>query len=286
MSSAEIAAAVVKSLEREEFRVLKAISELLETHESVTVDQIAAKSRMHVDKVKFGINRLNQVGLVIKTARGYSLVMAGLDALALKILVDRNIIVGMGTPVGVGKEADVFEVIRPDQSVCVIKFFRIGRISFRDVKRKRSFRQLHHWLLVNIEAAKREFIALKTLHGVGVKVPKPYAISKHAIVMQKINGTRLTYCDKLDDPERIFRAILENVRAARRAGLISADLSEYNVLYDGTNAWIIDWPQSVSVKHPNAGILLKRDIQNILKFFKRKYGLEYQIADALNYVRC
>jgi len=284
MSSAEVAARVVKVLEREEYKVLNALGELLRNHESVTAEQIAAKVHMHIDKVNFSLSKLNQLDLVVKNMRGYSLIMAGLDALALKMLVNQDIIIGMGNAIGMGKESDVFEVFTPEQKSLVIKFFRIGRISFRDVARKRSFEQLHHWLLVNIDAAKREFNALKKLHKIGVKVPQPYALAKHAIVMEKIAGVRLIQCDSLEDPKRILETILANVKLARKAGLISADLSEYNVLYDGNDAWIIDWPQSVGVNHPNADTLLKRDLQNLLKFFKRKYGLQYQINDAIQYV--
>jgi len=286
MSSAEVAAKVVKSIEHEEFKILTALTELLRNYESVTITQLATKTRMHVDKAAFSINKLNQMGLVVKRARGYSLIMAGLDALALKILVDRNIIIGMGSSIGVGKESDVFDAFTPAQKILAIKFFRIGRTSFRDVKRKRSFSsQLHHWLLVNISAAKREFNALNILHKSGVMVPTPYALAKHAIVMERIQGSRLIHCDELKDPRHTLESVLDNVRLALKVDLISADLSEYNVLYDGSDVWIIDWPQSISVKHPNADTLLKRDIQNMLKFFKRKYGLKYELTDALNYVR-
>lgn len=284
MSSVEIAAKAVKNLEQEQVRVLTAFTVLLKSNESVTIDQLSRKTRMHIDRVAFGVNKLNQMGLVIKERRGYSLIMAGLDALALKMLTDKNIIVGIGNSIGVGKEADVFEVFTTEEKTETIKFFRIGRTSFRDVKRKRSFRQLHHWLLVNINAAKREFNALKRLHKAGVKVPKPYALAKHAIVMELIEGLRLNNCEELEDPKYVLERILHNVRLARKAGLISADLSEYNVLYDGSDVWIIDWPQSVNLKHPNANTLLKRDMQNILKFFNKKYDLQYDLTKTLNYV--
>ncbi len=286
MSSAEIAARVVKGLEPEEFKVLKALEASLKDHESLTIEQISSKARMHIDKARFSVGRLNQMELVIRDGRGFSLVSAGLDALALKTLADKDIVVGMGKSIGVGKESDVFEAVTPDQRPIAIKFFRIGRTSFRDVARKRAFgKQLHHWLLVNIDAAKKEFHALKVLKRVSVKVPEPIALAKHAIAMEYVDGPRLIHCTNLPDPKAILETILKNVRLAHKAGIISADLSEYNVLYDGSDVWIIDWPQSVSIKHPNASMLLKRDVENLMKFFKRKYGLEYSLADALDYVK-
>jgi len=285
MSSAEVAAKVVKDLEPEEFKVLKALEALLKDHESLTIEQISSKTGMHIDKARFSVGKLNQMELVIRTGRGFSLVSAGLDALALKILADEDIVVGMGKSIGVGKESDVFEAVTPDQRFIAIKFFRIGRTSFRDIVRKRAFgKKLHHWLLVNMDAAKKEFHALQVLKGAGVKVPEPFALVKHAIVMERVDGPRLIHCETFTDPKAILETILKNVKLAYRAGIISADLSEYNVLYDGSDVWIIDWPQSVSIKHPNASMLLKRDVENLLKFFKRKYALQYSLADALEHV--
>jgi RIO kinase 2 len=40
----------------------------------------------------------------------------------------------------------------------------------------------------------------------------------------------------------------------------------------------------VPTTHPNAKELIERDIQNVLKFFKRKYGLSNRLEDALAYV--
>jgi len=48
--------------------------------------------------------------------------------------------------------------------------------------------------------------------------------------------------------------------------------------------WIIDWPQYVSADHPNALELLERDIGNVVYYFRRKYGLEYDPDQALKHV--
>jgi RIO kinase 2 len=285
MSSAEVAAKVVKDLEPEEFKILKALADSLEDSEALTIEQISRRTKLHIDKARFSVGKLNQMELVISTSRGVSLVSAGLDALVLKTLADKDIVVGLGKSIGVGKESDVFEAVTGDQKYVAVKFFRIGRTSFRDVVRKREFgKKLHHWLLVNMDAAKKEFHALKILKSIGAKVPEPFALLKHVIVMERIDGLRLVHCDTLDDPRSILDTVLRNVSIAYRAGIISADLSEYNVLYDGSDVWIIDWPQSVSIKHPNASLLLRRDIENMLKFFMRKYGLKYSLVDALKYV--
>ncbi|MEM3134644.1 MAG: RIO1 family regulatory kinase/ATPase, partial [Candidatus Bathyarchaeia archaeon] len=92
---------------------------------------------------------------------------------------------------------------------------------------------------------------------------------------------------ELPSPEEILDEILENVRRAYiGAGVIHGDLSEFNVIINPDwHILIIDWPQYVRVSHPNAEMLLKRDLSNILKFFRRKYGLIRELEETLNYIK-
>lgn len=54
------------------------------------------------------------------------------------------------------------------------------------------------------------------------------------------------------------------------AELIHADLSEYNVLIETEEMEpiLIDMGQSVTPEHPKADQFLRRDIQNIVRYFK------------------
>ncbi|HYZ50820.1 MAG TPA: hypothetical protein VE593_08025, partial [Nitrososphaeraceae archaeon] len=157
MSSAEVVAKLVKNLESEDYKLLRVLASGLKQHESLTKDEIAAYSKMHEDIVNFRISRLLEMKLIGKNQIGFSLLMMGLDAIALKMLADNDIIVGIGKPIGVGKESDVFEAITDTKERRALKLFRIGRTSFREARRKRAFaagQNIHHWLLINIDAAK------------------------------------------------------------------------------------------------------------------------------------
>ncbi|MCS7141185.1 MAG: AarF/UbiB family protein [Candidatus Nitrosocaldus sp.] len=279
-------AGYVRDLEYEEVRVLKALARLMRDGESVDVERIAISARMHTDRVSYALSRLNERGLVHRAGRGYHLIYPGLDVLALRELADRGIIASIGRHIGVGKEADVLEAMDEHGRMLAVKFFRIGRISFRDVARKRTLRDVHSWLLISIESARREFQALRMLRAAGVSVPEAVALARHALVMEYIDGVRLVECSALDDPEHVLEDVLENIRLAHTAGMVSADLSEYNILYD-TNGrvWIIDWPQSIDARtHPNAKTLLERDLKNILRFFRKRFGVEYDLNKAIAYV--
>jgi RIO kinase 2 len=224
--------------------------------------------------------------LIGKNQIGYSLLMMGLDAMALKILADNDIILGMGKPIGVGKESDVFEAITPTKERRTLKFFRIGRISFREARRKRAFatgQNIHHWLLINIDAAKKECDVLDQLRHTRVRTPVIYYRAMHCIIMNRIeNGIRLVDVKKLNDPKETLQNILYDIGVAYKHNIINCDLSEYNVLLDSTNnIWIIDWPQAVSRRHPNADELIRRDVYNIVKFLNRRFNLTKNIDEAL-----
>jgi RIO kinase 2 len=64
-------------------------------------------------------------------------------------------------------------------------------------------------------------------------------------------------------------------------GVIHADLSEFNVMIDGRDVVLIDWPQWIDPDHPNADQVLARDVENILRYFSRKYGID---ADSTEWI--
>jgi RIO kinase 2 len=169
-----------------------------------------------------------------------------------------------------------------------VKFQRLGRISFRQTRRKRSYAAEHiGWLFQSQHAAEKEFQALKLAFACGVSVPEPLSQNRHAIVMGMIEGGELARWRELSDPKKVLKEVLLNVkRAFVKAGVVHADLSEYNIiLKPNMRVLIIDWPQFVKADHPNSLELLTRDVKNVLEFFGRKYGVKAKLEDVLDYVK-
>ena len=183
----------------------------------------------------------------------------------------------MAIHLGIGKESDVVEAISEIHQRRAVKFFRIGRISFTDTKRKRSLeknKNVNNWLLINIEAAKREYDFLIKLKSTKMNIATPYFRSMHSIVMDRINGLRLIEIRNLHNPKEIFYKVFEQIRLAYNENIINGDLSEYNILLDENNdILIIDWPQAVTLDHPNAEFLIRRDLHNVIRYFRRKFDL-------------
>ncbi len=222
---------------------------------------------------------------------GYHLTASGYDTLAIDHLVKADILEAFGKSLGVGKEADVYDALMSDKTKLAVKFHRLGRTSFRQTKRKRGYvtdyQYVADWHRQSAIAAEREYKALKKLYPCGVAVPAPIAQNRHVLVMSRIEGAELYRHKEILEPNATVEEIVFNIRTAyQKAHIIHADLSPYNIILEpDSHILIIDWPQYVTHEHPNADQLLRRDIQNILKFFKSKYEIEASLEQALSVVK-
>ncbi len=292
MSSAEKAAQTLPSLENYDLRVLQAIELGMIQHQIVPHDEVLRYSGLNINEIDHRLDNLYKSELIYRERDpylGYLMNYNGYDLLALNALVKSGVLEYLGPSIGVGKEADVFEGITPDEKTVAVKFHRLGRASFRDTKRKREYladRRHSSWLYQSRLAAETEYKALQLMQEAGVKVPEPIYQNRHTIVMQYIEGTQLSDIISLEEPEIFLDDILKNMKKAYQAGVVHSDLSEYNILVDKeTHIWIIDWPQYITKDHYNGEEILERDISNIAYYFQRKYGTDMTRADAIKFVK-
>ena len=293
MSAADIAVQVFRNLEPEDFRVLLAIERGMSRYRYVHEDVIPKLANLTQREVAYRLPRLRKLRLIrrwLGPYTGYQLNMAGYDCLAVNALVKANVLEAFGKPLGVGKEADVYDALTPDGQQVAVKFHRLGRTSFRQTRRKRGYiaeRQHISWLYQSRLAAQKEFEALKLVHSHGVSVPEPIQQNRHVVVMGMIEGSELVDYVQIPEPQNMLNEVLLSLRKAYlEAEAIHADLSEFNVIVqpDG-RVLIIDWPQYVRKDHSNADQLLKRDVRNIVWFFQRKFKTKTRLKEALAYVK-
>lgn len=256
-----------------------------------TIVKFASLSRSGVEQRLTRLHGLGLIGRWVGPYTGYHLKTTGYDCLALNALVKANVLDALGKPLGVGKEADIYDALTPSGERVVVKFHRLGRTSFRQTKRKREYvgvRPHISWLYQSRLSADREYRALKRLYERGVAVPKPIASNRHVVVMGIFVGAELIWYKKeeIPSPRKLLYDIMLNVRKAYQAGIVHADLSEYNVMVEPDGkVLLIDWPQYVSASHLNADLLLRRDVVNILKYFKRRFRVEVEPQEAIDYVK-
>lgn len=293
MSAADVAAKALLKLEAKDFQILRAIEKQMSRHRYVPEKVISEIANLPPKKTSYHLKNVHEHGLIQKWREhyvGYALNNAGYDCLAFHELVEANVLEAFGKPLGVGKESDVYDALTPEGRRVAVKFHRLGRTSFRQTRRKRGYvteRRRFNWLYQSKLAAEKEFEALELVYPVGVAVPEPISRNRHVVVMGMIEGAELFRCKEIPNPKKILDQVLLNIRKAYlKAGVIHADLSEYNViLQPNWHVLIIDWPQFVRRNHPNAEQLLKRDVKNILQFFKRNRPLGATFEEVYAYVK-
>lgn len=284
MDPTEKAARLVKVLKEEEWKALLAIEKICLSPGPSTAERIASESGMPIERVEFALNMLNSRNLILRSDSSWVINQLAIEALAIREYVKKNYLEALGRVIAKGKESDVYEAYGTKREVFALKFFKLGRISFRSVRRKRSVKrsEVKNWIATNYDAAKKEFTSLKKLEG-HPSFPRVHSYNRNTVLMGYLKGVRLSTRPEVE-PVVILNRIIDALRFAYSKGVVNGDMSEYNILTDGSNVWLIDWPQSVSRSHPNALELLRRDVSNILRFFKRVYSVERDLEDVLAYI--
>ncbi|MFQ5836920.1 MAG: serine protein kinase RIO, partial [Candidatus Bathyarchaeia archaeon] len=122
--------------------------------------------------------------------------------------------------------------------------------------------------------AQKEFKNLQRAMDAGVRVPEPIAVSKNVLIMSFIgkNGVSALLLKEvsLKNPRQVYRRLLTYVKKLyQKAKLVHADLSEYNIMIWKNAPVLFDVSQAVTLEHPMADQFLRRDLQNLYKYFKK-----------------
>lgn len=286
MSSFSKAGHLVSLLNKTDFKILKVLASSLKNRQFLNLPTLSQYSDLSQSLIEHHLKRLVKFGLISKSNIGYTLLVTGLDIYVLKILSNRNIITAIGPQIGIGKEAEIYLAHDSLEQDKILKMFRLGRSSFKQIKRKRDVNTgTNNWLLLNIETAKKEYDILTYLKDSSTSFPNPLYRSFHCIVMEPIYGSRLSDIENLDYPELVLEKIISNMTIAYRKGYINGDINEYNILVNDDNIFILDWPQAVRVDTTNADVVLTRDVNNIVKFFSRKFEIERDIHNIINIIK-
>jgi RIO kinase 2 len=286
MSTVESAAREFKSLKDEEWRTLAGLERSSSGFGVADVGRVSRMSRLPAERVKFAVGALVRKELAARRGAGYSLTRKGVEAMALKDYVRKDLISALGAIIAQGKESDVYEAVTEEGTAYALKFYKIGRTSFTQVRRKRAKEStgIRTWMTANYAAAEREYRALRRLEGLSPVFPRPISYSRSTVLMEQVSGVRLSNRPYLEDPGAAAEIVFDSVRMAFEVGVVNADLSEYNILTYGARLWLIDWPQSVAASHPNGMELLRHDVATVCRFFGRAYGTRVDSDRAFLYV--
>jgi len=222
----------------------------------------------------------------IKDADQYKTVEEVFNTLTLdnlRRLEARGVIWELKGVVSSGKEARVYWAKARDGRDLAVKIYLSFTAEFRKSIRKYiegdpRFESIPKGNFIRLiyEWTRKEYRNLRRLHQHGVRVPEPVAYHGNILVMEFLgeNGVRapllVEAVEELsrEDLEAIEEDLAANVeRMVCEAGLVHADLSEYNIIVWRDKPWIIDVGQAVHLEHPHSMEFLRRDLENLHRFF-------------------
>jgi RIO kinase 1 len=215
-----------------------------------------------------------------------------LTLLVLSKTIKKGVIETVDYPVSTGKEANIFRATTPAGGNVAVKIYKIETAPFfrktgylegdpRFKKVKTSDRGI-------VEAfARKEYKNLEICERAGVRAPRPLYSDAHVLVMSFLGEEGLPYPTmNLVGPlhgESDLDMILKDIRTMYKAGLVHADMSEYNIMI-GPVPYIIDFGQGVILSHPNAERYLERDVSIMLKYFSR-HGYKRDFDKTMRWIR-
>ena len=211
--------------------------------------------------------------------------------LVLARMLKKGIFSSLDFPISTGKEANVFRASIEEGEYLAVKVYKIETAAFfrrkeyleGDPRFSRIKPQSKEWVYA---FAQKEFKNLRICEQANVHAPQPVYWEKNIVVMEFLGEGGLPYQTmNIVHPrsEKDLKSVLEDIRRMYKAGLVHADISEYNLLL-GDVPYFIDWGQGVVTRHPNAERFLARDVENVLKYFG-KFGYKREPQDVLEWIK-
>lgn len=274
---------VMRTMERSDFRVLEAVERGMQHHAIVPLALIHSLAGLRHGGSHKILSSLLRDKLVSHERKhnvdGYRVTNAGYDILALHHLKLQKVIAALGQRIGTGKESDVYLAATPTGRQIVLKFHRLGRTSFRNVRQKRDYfntqkqnQQAHSWLFLSKLSAVKEYAFMKALYDVQYPTPVPLGQNRHVIAMSLVRGLPLyqIYPKQLSvevAADIYHQAVTLASRLASKHGLVHCDLNEFNLLVDlsGRQALATNDEHDPYVRHSGTSVAPEQSIGALSK---------------------
>jgi RIO kinase 1 len=197
--------------------------------------------------------------------------------LAVEELVRRKQLAELHGVVAAGKEARVYYGERPDGTAAAVKVYLTSSSEFKKrmgyIAGDRRFGRLPSGSRETITLwVRKEFKNLQLAHGAGVRVPEPFGFLRNILVMEYIGAPPSpapTFSEtEVDEGDSAWT--FDTIRKLYRAGLVHADLSEFNIFKHGSEDVLFDMGSSVLTSHPQSEQFLRRDVGNMVRFFRKR----------------
>jgi RIO kinase 1 len=198
--------------------------------------------------------------------------------MTLHDLINKHIISYVNGVVRSGKESQLFWAVDKNGKDIALKIYLVSTSSFkkrasyilgdpRFSKIRKGTRNLVYlW-------AKKEFRNLIQCVERDIPSTKPIYVTKNILVMEFVgkNGVPEKTLVEAEVSQKDYESTISLIkRLYKEAKLVHGDLSEFNIFKTENGLMLFDLASGVDIHHPNAHEFLKRDINNISKFFVKR----------------
>jgi RIO kinase 1 len=236
------------------------------------------------DKIEYQINKKLDTKLKHRIFDGFknnktiNEVLDKTTIMTLYDLINKHIISSVNGVVRSGKESQLFWAVDKNGRDIALKIYLVSTTSFKkrtsyisgdprfSEVRKGTRNLVYLW-------AKKEFRNLLQCVEHNIPVARPIYVTKNILVMDFIgkNGIPEKTLVETKISQKDYESTISLIkRLYKEAKLVHGDLSEFNIFKTSNGLILFDLASGVDIQHPNAHEFLKRDINNISKFFVKR----------------
>ena len=241
-------------------------------------DILSKKLESKIDKKLISKSKRRELDDGFKKGKVINEVLDKPTVMTLYKMITDHVIAYVNGSVSAGKESVVFWGVTEDDTDVALKIYLVSTSNFKkrepyltDDPRFRHVKKgtknlVYLW-------AKKEYRNLSQCYDAGIPVPRPLYITKNVLAMDFVgtNGSpsRSLLTSEIEQND-YTQAISILKDLYHKAKLVHGDFSEYNIFKTNSGLIVFDLGSAVDLRHPNSKEFLKRDINNITRFFKKR----------------
>ena len=241
-------------------------------------DEISRKLESKLDKKIFSKSRKKNLPDGFKKGKVVNEVLDKPTVMTLYKMITDHIIAYVNGPVSAGKESVLFWAVDEKNNDVALKIYLVSTASFKKREayilgdprfsklKKGTKNMIYLW-------AKKEFRNLSQCFESNIPVPKPIYIANNVLAMEFVgnDGSPAQVLLEAEVDEKDYQKSISILKDLyKKAKLVHGDYSEYNIFKTEKGLVLFDLGSAVDLRHPNAQEFLKRDINNITRFFSKR----------------
>ena len=251
-------------------------------------DDLSRKLESKINKKLISKSKRKSLDDGFKKGKVINEVLDKPTVMTLYKMISNHVIAYVNGSVSAGKESLLFWAVDEKGLNVALKIYLVSTSNFKKREpyiigdprfsnvKKGTKNLVYLW-------AKKEFRNLTQCFDVGISVPEPLYITNNVLAMRFIGDNGIPAKSLLEsdvNPTDYDSAIFLIYDLFKKAKLVHGDFSEYNVFKVNNNLVVFDLGSAVDLRHPNAKEFLKRDINNITRFFKKR-GISVEDPDVI-----